>query len=205
MCLPGLRQDDFLTRPGRWSRFALLHRHQITDIGEHCFEVRHLSTLGRPNQYSSRVWDGFCFGGIKKNNVLHQIWPTSSAEVRDRASWAGGGADHRRWRGVCVCVGGETVSLSPARSLKSSLQPQTTIIVRERIGNWGGKTLGDRLAREITQSPGPLDHRPCNPIKCRNAGFLRACVVGRRERERENNNAAAAGEISFLEASTSSL
>lgn len=57
--------------------------------------------------------------------------------------------------------------------------------------------MGDRLAREITQSPGPLDHRPCNPIKCRNAGFLRACVVGRREREggRENNNAA--GEISF--------
>lgn len=45
--LPGFREDDFLTRPGRWSRFALLHRHQITDIGEYCFEVRHLSTPGR--------------------------------------------------------------------------------------------------------------------------------------------------------------
>lgn len=50
MWLPGFGQDDFLARSGRWSRFALLHRHQITDIGEHRFEVRHLSTLGRANQ-----------------------------------------------------------------------------------------------------------------------------------------------------------
>lgn len=65
--------------------------------------------------------------------------------------------------------------------------------------------MGDRLAREITQSPGPLDHRPCNPIKCRNAGFLRACVVGRRERERGREKIIMLLVRSRLEASTSSL
>lgn len=43
--LPGFGKDDFLARPGRWSRFALLHRHQVADIGENRFEVRHLRAL----------------------------------------------------------------------------------------------------------------------------------------------------------------
>lgn len=42
--LPGLRKDDLLTRSRRGGGLALLHRHQITDIGEHRFQVRHLST-----------------------------------------------------------------------------------------------------------------------------------------------------------------
>jgi len=41
-CVPGFGQDDLLARPGRGSRLALLHRHQVADIGEHRFEVRHL-------------------------------------------------------------------------------------------------------------------------------------------------------------------
>lgn len=43
--LPGFGEDDFLARPGRWSRLALLHRHQVADIGENRFEVRHLRAL----------------------------------------------------------------------------------------------------------------------------------------------------------------
>lgn len=40
--LPRIRKDNFLASPGCWSRFALLHGHEIAHIGKNCFEIRHV-------------------------------------------------------------------------------------------------------------------------------------------------------------------
>jgi len=36
-----VRQDDFLARPGRWRTLALLHGHQVADVGQDSLQVRH--------------------------------------------------------------------------------------------------------------------------------------------------------------------
>lgn len=40
--VPGLGQGDLLAGPGRRGALALLHRHQVADIGQHRLQVRHV-------------------------------------------------------------------------------------------------------------------------------------------------------------------
>lgn len=114
MCLPRLRQNDFLARPGRWSRFALLHRHQVTDISEHRFKVRHLSTLGRPNRLNNRAGKGgFWFRGLKTTSSA-RCDPHQGPRRAVGAGWMDDGADRLLGNGGVVC---------------SSKSVQTTIVV----------------------------------------------------------------------------
>lgn len=39
--LPGIRKNDLFASSGRRSAFAFLHGHQVADISQHSFEVRH--------------------------------------------------------------------------------------------------------------------------------------------------------------------
>lgn len=137
MWLPGLRQDDFLTRPGRWSRFALLHRHQITDIGEYCFEVRHLSTLGRPNQLKKkkkRLRVVFFLGTQKTmSSTIYEQHKASGCATGPAERTAGLTID---WNGVVVSGYSQFTS------------PQTTIIGTEKK-EIQEEELGDRLLDKI--------------------------------------------------------
>lgn len=45
--VPGLGQDDLLAGAGGRSRLALLHRHQVADIGQHGLQVRHVGERRR--------------------------------------------------------------------------------------------------------------------------------------------------------------
>ena len=63
--LPGIWEDDFLAGPGGRSGLALLHRHQVADVGQHCFQVRHcqprLFTAPRAGSYSRPVRNANAF------------------------------------------------------------------------------------------------------------------------------------------------
>jgi len=57
MVVPRVRQDDFLARPGRRRGLGLLHRHQVADVGQHRFQIRHLvlrRRIGRDSAESDR-------------------------------------------------------------------------------------------------------------------------------------------------------
>lgn len=103
--VPGFGKDNLLARPGRWSRFALLHGHQVADIGKNCFEVRHLQPPGLAQIDARLPWES------RGGEAAPRKVPVSRYQKPNAAGSGDPGGAERR--GANAGLGGREMLKSP--------------------------------------------------------------------------------------------